>query len=137
MRFVLDCSATMPWILRNDKTGYSENILRRLSQDTAIVPWLWYLEVGNVLLSAERKKRLKPAESERFLNWLTDLPIQMDEETPVFYFNRVLGLAREGSLSFYYGVYLELALRRGVTLATLDGALGRAAADLGVDVLGS
>lgn len=132
---VLDCSVTMPWLLRNDKTGYAGRILAALSTGSAIVPRLWFLEVANVLLVFERKKRITQAESSRFTDLLIELPIEVDDSVYYRVFGKVVGIAREQVISLYDAVYLELAMRTGQPLATLDKGLMKAAKAVGVELV--
>lgn len=135
MKFVLDCSVTMPWLLKNEPSGYAEKVLKHLAKNEALVPCLWHLEVGNVLLSAERRNRLKEAESERFLHWLTELPIAVDLQPTAAVVGRIVSLAREQNLSSYDASYLELAMREGTPLASVDKSLIHAAKKVGVPLL--
>lgn len=127
--FVLDCSVTMPWILKNDPSGYAVSILKRLASTDAWVPKLWMTEVVNVLLVRERLKSLASKESIQFMQWLKELPIYTDAEDSEGG-ARVYALAREYSLSAYDGVYLELAVRKNLPIATLDKTLRKAARKL-------
>jgi predicted nucleic acid-binding protein len=131
---VVDCSVTMPWLLKNDKTGYAMKVLRALAAGPALAPRLWFLEVANVLLVFERKKRITQAESGQFTELLTQLPIEVDDSMYYRVFDRVIGLAREQMLSLYDAVYLELAMRKGAPLATLDKGLIKAAKAVGVEI---
>ncbi len=136
MAFVLDCSATMPWILRNDETGYVDQVLRTLDENPAVVPELWHLEVSNVLLVFERRGRIDVAESNRFTSLLQELPISTDEGTHYRVFSRIINLARDYELSSYDATYMELAIRESLPLATLDNFLRTAARKAGVEVIG-
>jgi len=100
-----------------------------LAERGAVVPSLWWFEIRNVLLVAERRQRLTGAESDEFLAELARLPIEIDRE-PVS--AEVLALGRRFKLSAYDAAYLELALRRQATLATFDAALAAAARRLKV-----
>ena len=93
----------------------------------AVVPSIWPLEVGNVLLVAERKKRLSQADSIRFIALLTELPITIEQEPPERMLKEILALAREHQLSSYDASYLDLAMRKGLPIATLDNGLIAAA----------
>ena len=130
---VVDASVTVAWLLDDEDEPRANEALERLKEDGAIVPQLWHLEVRNSLLAAERRGRLSRAEVDSRLNALQGLPIQTDEDPD---FREALGLARRHGLSVYDGLYLELAMRQRADLATLDWALGRAAADEGVRTLG-
>ena len=136
MGFVLDPSVTMRWLLSSPKTAdqkYAEKVLRSLVDTQARVPDLWYLEVANVLLGAERRRELVPGESEAFISQLEKLPVQVDSMTGAQAFSRTLGISRACKLSSYDAAYLELAVRESIPLATLDKGLRKAAHKTGVD----
>ena len=135
MRFVLDCSVTVAWCFEDEATPYADAILGRLETGEAVVPSLWPLEVANVLLVGERRKRLTEADTSRFVTLLRNLPIFVDEETSRRALDPVLTLARQQGLSSYDAAYLELAMREGCELATLDDRLRETAARVGVTVL--
>jgi len=104
-------------------------------KEEALVPSLWPLEVANVLLVAERTKRLTKAQSMRLLKLLYDLPIIAENTTTERAWGEVLSLGRDYSLSSYDASYLELAMREGLPLATQDGSLKRAARKCGVPLV--
>jgi predicted nucleic acid-binding protein len=137
MAFVLDCSVTMAWCFEDEASLYADQVLERLAEEEALVPSLWALEVSNVLIVGERRKRIQPADSARFLAMLSDLPIRMEQDIPGRTFHTVLPLAREQRLSAYDAAYLELALRRGIPIATTDTKVRPAAQALGVPLLGA
>ena len=56
--FVVDNSVVMGWCFGDEGNSYAEALLDSLASAEAFVPASWPLEVGNVLLVAERKKRL-------------------------------------------------------------------------------
>ena len=129
-RYVLDNSVAMRWLLVSNKRvdqAYAEKVLQSLVEDEAMVPQLWHLEAANVLLGAEKRGELKPAEVERFIAQLENLPILVDPLTAHQAFSRTLGLSRAYKLSSYDAAYLELALRESLPLATLDKDLKKAA----------
>jgi predicted nucleic acid-binding protein len=129
-RFALDCSLTMAWCFEDEATPYSESVLEALAEGEAFVPPIWSLEVANVLVVGERKKRLLPAQSLRFVELLQSLPITLEAEVRPL--GELLGLAREQGLSSYDASYLDLAVRTGLPLASVDGPLLKAAARFGV-----
>ncbi len=126
-RCVLDASVVMAWCFADEKAAYADDVLEWLETKEAVVPAVWPLEVGNVLLVAERKKRLSHATAVRFLSLLGSLPISVDQESPDRMLKEVLTLAREHGLSTYDASYLDLAMRSNIPLATLDSALMKAA----------
>jgi predicted nucleic acid-binding protein len=134
MLFVMDCSVTMPWVLHNDATGYANKVLHCFEKGEAIVPDLWFLEVSNVLLVFERRKRINVAESEQFIKLLSELPINTDQGTGNRVFSKIILLAREYQLSTYDAAYLELAVREELPLATLDKNLRRSARKSGIEL---
>jgi predicted nucleic acid-binding protein len=124
----------MAWCFEDETSPYTDAVLDALTEDEAIVPVLWPLEVANVLTLAERHKRIAVAQSSRFLQFLQELPVRLDEQTPYRAFIGILNLARTEKLTAYDAAYLELAIRSNAPLATQDQALRRAAAKLGVTV---
>lgn len=135
MSFVLDTSVTMAWLFEDEATPHTEKILDHLQTGEALVPTLWSYEVGNVLVMAERRKRITEAQGRRFAELLGSLPIHTaDSHIPELWGGAVIA-ARTHKLSVYDGAYLDLAMREGVSLATLDKALKAAAKKCGVDTL--
>ena len=125
--FVVDNSVVMAWCFEDETSQYADAILDKLEVSTAIVPSIWPLEVGNILLVAERKKRLSESDSARFIALLTELPITIEQEPPGRMLKEILALAREHQLSSYDASYLDLAMRKGLPIATLDNGLVAAA----------
>jgi predicted nucleic acid-binding protein len=98
------------------------------------VPTLWPLEVANVLLIGERRKRSTQAQAATFLQSLKALPITADDDTNLHAWNATMNLARAHELSAYDAAYLELAMRKDLPLATLDTKLKAAAQAVGVNL---
>jgi predicted nucleic acid-binding protein len=130
--FVLDGSITVAWFFEDEANAYAESVEDALTRAVAVVPTLWPLEVANALLMGERRKRTTEAKVMQFLALLTSLPITVDDETAARACQDSLHLARAHNLTVYDAAYLELALRRGLPLATLDDPLKAAAAVVGV-----
>ena len=95
----------------------------------------WPLEVDNALLMGERRKRSTEADTIKWTGILASLPIAIDGETNSHAWSDTLSLARGHHLSAYDAAYLELAIRRGLPLATIDGKLRTAAQAVGVALL--
>lgn len=136
MRFVLDNSVVMRWLFGDgEQTAieYSNHILDLLAQEEngAIVPCIWALEVGNVIVRAESRGLLLEARSAAFLGILQNMPINIDARSNQQALGDTLQLARRYKLSTYDASYLELALREGLALATNDDALRKALASAG------
>ena len=135
MAFVVDSSVTMSWCFADEATDYTESVLDRLRDLPAVVPAIWPLEVSNVLLVGERRRRITHSRATRFVRVLQELPISVDGETVSASLGPVLQLGREYGLTAHDAAYLELAMRRGLPLATLDEVLIAAASEAGVDLL--
>jgi predicted nucleic acid-binding protein len=113
--FVIDTSVVMSWCFKDETNRYADGILDLLEEATALAPSIWPLEVGNVLLVAERRKRLSGADSMRFITLLSELPIIVEQEPPERMIHEILTLAREHKLSSYDASYLDLAMRKGLS----------------------
>ena len=133
-RRVVDTSVVLAWCFEDEANDYSNAILDSLSEDEAVVPSIWPLEVANGLANAESHGRIDLATSTRFLRRLSDLPIRIDAQTATYAFTHTLVLARNHQLTSYDASYLELALREGMELATLAGKLRTAAQRAGARV---
>ena len=135
MRFVLDNSVTMRWFFGDGKPEeleYAGKVLDALKRDSALVPVTWGLEIANVIARAESKGLVTEARSGAFLEMLEGVDIEVDAATFVHALSDTLQLARRYNLSAYDASYLELALRQGLMLATLDEDLKKAALKAGL-----
>ena len=134
--FVVDCSMAMAWVFHDEATPRTADLLNRLATETALVPAWWFIEITNVLAMAERNGRITPAQSDAFIADLGKLGIERDYEAPDRAFTYLLALCRRHRLTSYDAIYLDLALRRNLPLATLDEDLRKTAKKLGVHLLG-
>jgi predicted nucleic acid-binding protein len=132
--FVLDGSVTLVWGFTDEDDDYAAAILDKMPELQAHVPGLWPLEVANALLVGERRGRTTPANAAHFLALLSTFPIAIDDETVSRAWVETMHLARTHNLSSYDASYLELAMRLGLPLATLDGKLKVAAIAVGVTI---
>jgi len=133
--FVVDNSVVMSWCFKDETNQYADAILDRLSDATAFVPSIWPLEVVNVLLVAERKKHLSEADSVRFITLLSQLPIIVEHERPERMMKDLLALAGSNNLSSYDASYLDLSMRKGIPIATLDARLITASKKTNIPIL--
>jgi predicted nucleic acid-binding protein len=133
--FVLDASVALAWCFSDEATPATANLLDRLEADTAHVPAIWPLEVGNILVIAERKKRIHYADISRLLQLFNEINILIDEQTAARGFHEIISLAHAESITTYDAAYLELAMRLGVPLATKDNQLVKAAKKIGVKII--
>ncbi|BAM07040.1 type II toxin-antitoxin system VapC family toxin [Leptospirillum ferrooxidans] len=135
MNFVLDNSITMRWFFgdgMHQELAYATGVLSAMEANVAVVPVIWRLEVSNVLARAEWKGLVTEARSSSFLSLLSELDIEVDMNTVDHALSDTLQLARRYALSSYDASYLELALRHGLSLASLDEDLMKAAEKSGV-----
>ena len=133
MALVTDVSVVLSRVLR-ETTPRTAAILARLGGDEWIVPTLWWFELRNVLVVNERRRRLSEQETANFLRELaSDMTITIEAVPDEI---AVMALARKHRLTVYDAAYLELALREGLDLATLDASLAEAARREGVAVVG-
>ena len=127
---MLDNSVSMRWLLESEKSSdqrYAEAVLKSMVAADGLVPNLWHLEATNVLLGAEKRCEVDAGEIERFISQLENLPLHVDSLTSHQAFNRIMALSRIYKLSSYDAAYLELSMREGLPLATLDKDLKKAA----------
>lgn len=135
MSFVLDNSVAMCWLLNDGRASdvaYALKVLDALQTDVAIVPGIWALEAANVVAKVEAKGLVTEARTQAFVAALLRLNIATDNGTANYALGETLNLARRYKLSAYDAAYLELALREGLPLATLDADLLKAAKKAGV-----
>lgn len=131
-RLVLDSSVTLAWFFRDEADPYADAIAGLFPDVEAWVAGIWPLEVANAILVGERRKRSTQAQAQKWLSYLQSLDIRVDGEMTAQAFHDILNLGRSRGLFAYDAAYLELAMRRGLPLATLDGKLKAAAAAVGV-----
>ncbi len=133
--FVLDASLALQWFLEDEADRkYSLTVLASLAEKRALVPLLWFYEVGNGLLMAYRRKRITLDQIDGFLTRLKALPIEATQQSPSEIF-QLPTLAHAHELTNYDAAYLGLAARFNLPLATTDAALRRAASSMGIGIL--
>lgn len=135
MAFVVDASLALTLLFGEEATTATRAALRRLDKEIGVVPGLWSIEVVNTISIAERKGRITAGESEKFLAQWAGLNLDVDPQAPGRAFSHILPLCRTHRLTSYDAVYIELALRRGLPLATLDQEMNAAARTLGIETL--
>ena len=134
--FVLDGSLALAWYFKDEADPYADAVAACFPAARALVPLIWPLEVANAVLMGERRHRSTAAQAAKWLSYLASLPIAVDDETNDQAWGEVLSLGRAHGLSAYDAAYLELALRRGLPIATLDDRLKAASSEAGVRAFG-
>ncbi|MCX7172874.1 MAG: type II toxin-antitoxin system VapC family toxin [Proteobacteria bacterium] len=135
MRFVLDNSVAMCWLeppAKSADASYAVKVLKALTEAQALVPSIWALEAANVITKMETRGEVTEARTQGFIALLERLNIAEDKATTAHALGETLNLARRYKLSSYDAAYLELALRAGLPIATLDADLAKAAKKAGV-----
>ena len=135
MTLVLDASVALTWCFEDERRAETDALGRRVLDEGANVTGLFHVELANVLLVAERKGRITTAEAEARLDRIALMPLTVDGETQMMAWSATLQLARAERLTVYDATYLELALRLGADLATLDHDLAAAACRRGLTVI--
>jgi predicted nucleic acid-binding protein len=133
MPFVVDASVTACWFMPDERHPIADAAFQRIAHDPAVAPVLWWYELRNVLIVSERRGRLDSAKTARVLRLLKGLPVAIDADVEE---EALMQLARRHRLTVYDAAYLELALRKGHPLATLDAALATAARAEHVPLIG-
>jgi predicted nucleic acid-binding protein len=104
--FVLDASITLCWAMQDESNLRADAVKMRALTDRSVVPGIWWYEVRNTLVMNERRGRIAPFESERFLQSIIPLTRVVFPHDSL----RTLQLARKHKLSVYDAAYLELAV---------------------------
>ncbi len=125
----LDTSVVVAWVLDDENEPYADAAFVSPLISGWLVPRFGHIEMRNVLLTAERRNRMSSTRAAQHLETLTALSMDTDDQTDL---NAACELAKTHVLSIYDAVYLELALRRDVMMATLDRRLRRAAQSEGL-----
>ena len=133
MAFVIDNSVVCGWLLENQASDYADGIARRLTAERAVAPGLLVLEYTNVLRTACRRQQTVASRAQEMLAMLTTLPIDIDTTIPNA--AQLFALALRYDLTSYDALYLDLALRRSLPIATRDAALADAALAAGLGVV--
>lgn len=118
-RFVLDCSVSAAWFLKDESSPDADRYLDLLANGEAVVPALWVVETSNVLVMAERRKRIAREDAERAMELLDQLPIVIDVDGAQS-MPRLFSMSSECGIAAYDASYLEVAKRLRLPLASLD-----------------
>jgi predicted nucleic acid-binding protein len=130
MAVVFDCSVTLAWFLKDERTAFTDTAFELLESEECWVPFIWRLEFANALLFAERKKRLGREQRLEILDNAAQLFLRTDASPPDM--RALSALAERRAITIYDACYLELAMRLGFGLITLDRDLAAAATAEGV-----
>jgi predicted nucleic acid-binding protein len=132
---VIDASVTLSWVYTDEHSAASDALLARVANQGAVVPSLWRLEIASALQNGIKLKRIDVAYRDSSIQKLLRLQIEIDPDTNDYAWTSTLRLADIHQITVYDASYLELALRRGLPLATRDDQLAAAAARAGAILL--
>lgn len=136
MKYVIDASVALTWLLRNPADSASDvqaasafEVLEqlRLPGAEAHLPALGFLEIANIVARAESRGIVDRERVQQYFDLLRVLPLRVDHQAAALAFGPILQLARLHGLTTYDAAYLELSIRRALPLATLDEKLARCA----------
>lgn len=130
MSFVLDASATLAFIFPDERDDAAVALAQRMRSTRVLAPPLWQWEVQNAIVAVERRGRITSDIATSLLNDVAELPVHIDASV-----GGHIELARRLNLSVYDALYLDLAFRKHVPLATRDLPLIAAAKRLGVELM--
>jgi predicted nucleic acid-binding protein len=133
MAFVVDCSVSLAWFLEDERNAFADAVLRATEQLDHWVPIVWPLEFANGLLMAQRRRRIDRTARLDALERVLLLPGLHIDPGPID-MAAISALAERRDLTTYDASYVELAMRLGVDLVTLDRDLAAAATAEGVAV---
>ncbi|HEY8321327.1 MAG TPA: type II toxin-antitoxin system VapC family toxin [Candidatus Baltobacteraceae bacterium] len=122
---VVDASVAAAWFFNDEVSEYAAFAMRRIAQESAAVPAIFPVEVGNAILIGGRRGRLSSEETRKAVDQLAELPIVVQRQS--LSIGDDLALAEKHSLSVYDAQYLALAMGQRVDLFTLDQRLAAAA----------
>jgi len=134
--FVLDASVALSLIFEDEFSPYSDAVAEVLKRGHAVVPLVWPLEIANAILTAVRRGRIPGAHAPSLIGSIDRLRVTIDRGiAPEFLPQATLTIGIAHRVSAYDATYLELAMRRGLPLATQDEGLRRAARTAGIDIM--
>ena len=133
MPLVVDASVALAWALPDESSAYADAVLSAVERDGLRVPELWAREIANGLAVAYRRQRITPADEAAFLKARSRLRIDVEvASSPVTSIRAGTAAAMRYGLTAYDAAYVDLAIRDGLALATLDAAMRKAAESAGI-----
>jgi predicted nucleic acid-binding protein len=134
--FVVDASVGFSWVYHDQATPETHALLNEIGSGVpVVVPSFWFLEMANVLLMAQRRHKLSAAQRKTALEKLAAMQFTVDDAAAGSAFHQISELAEKYGLTVYDAAYLEIALRRKMSLASRDVALRSAGKRCGLKLL--
>ena len=132
MKYVIDASFIASLFLPDEANAAIDRFATRIMQAGAAAPAILQLEITNILLMAQRRKRISGVQAQQISEAFNHLPVVLQPALMPAQRADVLHLAQKHGLTAYDAAYLELAMRLSASLATLDTQLVRAAKAEGI-----
>jgi predicted nucleic acid-binding protein len=136
MIVALDASITIARSHPDETTSAILEVFEMVAQEGAWAPPLWKVEIANVVQMQVQRKRYDVHERDRILADIAMLNVAIDNKAVDQLWRATIDLAHRHRLTVYDAIYLEVALRRNLPLATLDRDLRAAALREGLVILG-
>ena len=130
--YVLDASVAGAWLFEEQQSKSAIQFRNQALGSVAIIPQLFRYEIANLILNNTRKNENEAREAA--FKFIESIPVMVDFKTPTYL--DLVELATEAQLTVYDAIYLELAIRYEVPLATYDKKLAKAAIKLDIEILG-
>lgn len=116
MRFVVDASVAVKWLLPEEHSGTAEKLLTNGTE--LLVPDLFYAEVANALWKRVIAGEMEVDKAHEALTKLRKIAIRVVPVASVL--DEALMIAIEHRRTVYDSAYLAVALRNDALLATAD-----------------
>ena len=114
MRYVLDASVALTFVLRDEHDDAAAEFLAGIRRASIVAPVIWRAEVLNGLVNAQRRKRIDTEGIEEGIALIDGLDVEIDL-SPIDLLAMYM-LAARYRLTVYDALYLDLAAREGVRL---------------------
>jgi predicted nucleic acid-binding protein len=134
---VMDASVAVRMIGNEEVPATLTELVKTIGRYDIVVPALWRWEVANGIQVMLRVRPDRHTDIRDNLLDFSRFALEIDEPATQYAWTSTLAIASRTGLTVYDAAYLELALRRGLPLATLDDPLAEAARAEGVEVIGS
>ena len=133
--WIVDASLAMTWYMGDeDNRQYGAWVLDSLEAREIRVPALFVYEISNALVVAHRRNRIGAGALDEVFKKVSLMNLVIDPATQGSS-ARPATLALEYGLTCYDAAYLDLGLRTGFPIATLDKALIKAMQTASVELV--
>ncbi len=132
---VVEAAVVLAWVFPDKHNAEADAILESLAFETVVVPGNWSVEVADALAVGVHVGSITEAGVQRFVTLLETLDIVEYACEPTAAVGRRIALGRDFGLTAHDAAYLDIAMREGLPLATLDRGLRNAARSTGVKLV--